>query len=198
MSMGHGFSPSQRVFGKTPAANHSLTAELFNPGVDGSDESSICGHPEEKTDGPKGMDSGGLGCQAAKSCEQDLLGVPGRSSDWTASVVLEETRIRHCAEGQWRGPARVVAKEVKCDALHTKYGQWQSIKDVFKRQIPMLLSRIFKSFVPGVRPSSRTSRKLTRRSRTWLTMSSNIAQALLVAMNKRQLNDHLCCLFPVW
>ena len=38
MSMVHGFSPAQWVFGRTPASTHSLTAELFNPGCDAIDD----------------------------------------------------------------------------------------------------------------------------------------------------------------
>lgn len=117
MSMVHGFSPSQWVFGKTPAANHSLTAELFNPGVDGIDgideESKFADIQKKRVMAQKAWITADSDAKLRRAMNKifkeykDEVQIGQQVWFWRkqGSGILQKAK--------WRGPARVVAKEVK-------------------------------------------------------------------------------------
>jgi hypothetical protein len=114
--MVHGFSPAQWVFGKTSASTHSLTAELFNPGCDAIDDASKFAEIQRRRFTAQKAwiqaDSDAKLRRAMNKIFQetkDDVQIGQKVWFWrkAGSGILQKAK--------WRGPARVVAKEVNED-----------------------------------------------------------------------------------
>ena len=112
MSFVNGFTPSQWVFGKTPMSVQSLTAELFNPGIDPLDGQSKFAVLQEKR----------VAAQHAW-IKADSDAKLRRAMNKIYNEYKDEVQVGQLVwywrkqgtsilqKAKWRGPARVVAKE---------------------------------------------------------------------------------------
>eukprot|EP00435_Cladocopium_sp_Y103_P049717 s105_g15.t1 len=117
MSIVHGFSPAQWVFGRTPASTHSLTAELFNSGCDAIDEASKFAEIQRRR----------FTAQKAwvKAVKADCDAKLRRSMNKIFNETKDDMQIGQKAwfwrkagsgilqKAKWRGPARIVAKSMR-------------------------------------------------------------------------------------
>ena len=113
MSFVNGFTPSQWVFGKTPMSVQSLTAELFNPGIDPLDGQSKFAVLQEKR----------VAAQHAW-IKADSDAKLRRAMNKIYNEYKDEVQVGQLVwywrkqgtsilqKAKWRGPARVVAKKL--------------------------------------------------------------------------------------